>query len=183
LQSQVPIADTLGQGRQSLNTAQARPLSRQANKRVVLVPANPPFSVPAVVRLLRPSVVEAGAEVHIVYVILVPRALPVGAPMPEQEARANEGLCEVDSLISGIGAVRHVVRGRNIADAVLDAADRLGAAEVLVGLDDSARADDAVESMLAALREKCPCILTMTQQPLAPAGTTTQAQLQGTAAR
>ena len=164
LHSQIPTAETVEQGRQSLLAGKAAPLTAKANAVIVLVPVNPPFSVEAVRQLLKRLHLAAGSEIHFVYVLLVPRALPVGAPLPEDEARAEQLLTRAEQEISNVKSERHVVRGRHMADAIVEAATKLGASEVIVGLDSSSSEDESVASILQGLRDKAPCSLTVTQE-------------------
>jgi hypothetical protein len=129
------------------------------------VPVSPPFSVPAVLELLGRLHVDPRRELHFVYVMVVPRSLPVGALLPEDEARADRALSEAQRVLSAPVTARHVARGRNITDAIIEAVGRLHAHELIAGLDPSSAGDTSVTELLESLRERVPCPFVLTQQP------------------
>ncbi|MDQ2732864.1 MAG: universal stress protein, partial [Armatimonadota bacterium] len=130
---------------------------------VVLVPVSPPFSGAAAQSLLRRLNLGAGAEIHFAYAMVIPRSLPVGAPLPEEEARAEASLAAAELAIPAGVKSRHVLRARNMPEAITSAITRLGAAEVIAGMDPNYLGDESVTAMINTLRSRCPCPLTITQ--------------------
>lgn len=164
LHSQVPTAPTVEDGRKSLDAGKAAPLISSGKAQVILVPVNAPFSVDAASQLLARLQLGPTTELHFIYVIVVPRSLPVGAPLPEDEAQADRVLSLAERVVAAPGRARHIIRGRGIADAIVDAAAKLKASEVIAGLTADSAGDDAVSQIMVSLREKCPCDLTVTQE-------------------
>ena len=166
LHSQVPMAQTVKDGRKSLVAGNTAPLtSNRGDVPIIIVPVSPPFSAPACRPLLKRLNLGTSAAIHYVYVMVVPRALPVGAPLPDEEARAQIELTLAEEMLLGPVTSRHVLRGRSISDALVEAVRRLGCIEVIAGLDSTSLSNDAVPLLVSALREKCPCVLTITQSP------------------
>jgi len=165
LHAQVPIARSVEQARSSLAASHAAPMTTRGKGRLVLLPVNPPFSARAGLSLLAHYQQGSGLHIHFIYVMVVPRSLPVGAPLPEEEERAEVALSEVEGAVTHTAVARHVTRGRNITDAVLEAVTKLDAAEVIVGLERDSVGDESTSTILDSLREKCPCTLTLTQAP------------------
>lgn len=163
LHSQVPTAATVEIGRKSLEAGHATPLTTGKKGRVVLVPVNPPFSGAAAQPLLRRLNLGPGAEIHFAYAMVVPRSLPVGAPLPEEEARAEAYLAAAELAMPNSVKSRHVLRARNMPEAITAAIAKLGVAEVIAGIDPASLGDEAVTEMINTLRSRCPCPLTITQ--------------------
>ena len=159
LHSQVPIAPTLQLGRQSLDAGGSTPLTAVTSGRVVVVPVNPPFSAAAVRETLSRLQLGITSEVHFVYAMVVPRSLPVGAPLPDEEARADSALLEAESLIPASIHRRHVLRGRQVTDGIVEAVNKLHASEVIAGLASSSSDQEDTTPILESLRQKCPCDL------------------------
>lgn len=96
--------------------------------RCVLLPATRPmgFAPPAVELTCRLAVGSgggsaAGASVLLAFLIEVPRALAVDAPLPDEEAEAGLALAEAARLVEarGLRAVTRVCKGRAAAEEVV----------------------------------------------------------------
>jgi len=128
---------------------------------------SPPFSVIAAKKSLVRLQPGPQTEIHLIYVLMVPRSLPMGSPLPDEEAKADEALTRAEKVIGEVKVARHVVRGRSIPDAVMEAAGKLKAAEIIVGLDGSAAGDESVARVVDGLRSASPCAITVRQEKAA----------------
>jgi nucleotide-binding universal stress UspA family protein len=59
------------------------------------------------------------AEVHVLYVVLIPRDLPLTAPMPREESQAAVAIDKARSVLEKQGhSVPHIERGRDLASTI-----------------------------------------------------------------
>jgi nucleotide-binding universal stress UspA family protein len=79
---------------------------------------------------------EQKAEIYLVTVIEVPRTLPMGAPMPEAEAKAEDIIKRGESIISlrGLQAKGEVRRGRIAGEEIIRAAKDWEADLIVMGI-------------------------------------------------
>ena len=79
---------------------------------------------------------EQKAEVYLIHVIEVPRTLPMEAPMPEAESRAQGILKEGESIVSlrGLPVKGEVRRGRVAGEEIIRAAKDWDADLIVMGI-------------------------------------------------
>lgn len=77
------------------------------------------------------------AEIHLVYVVLVPRDLPLQAPLAKEEERAYKVIDSGKQFLSprNIPFVPHIERGRDTAVTLDEIMQELDATRLVVGLD------------------------------------------------
>ncbi|MDI6827139.1 MAG: universal stress protein [Armatimonadota bacterium] len=99
--SQLPLADTIEEARESLAVGAAEAGREGRRKLAVLVPLVGDWH-----KALEYAVPQAQArkvEIHLLYVLQVPRALPLGVPIPEKEREARETLSEAEQKLKRTG--------------------------------------------------------------------------------
>lgn len=102
VRSQLPICPTVEEARASLAVGGEETVPEIRRKPAVLVPLLGSWR-----RVLIPAAIQAAAmkgEVHLLYVLEVPRALPIGVPLPDEEHKAQETLSEAERILKGHGA-------------------------------------------------------------------------------
>ncbi len=79
---------------------------------------------------------EQKAEVYLIHVIEIPRTLPMDAPMPEAERRAQEILNEGESIVTlrGLPGKGGVKRGRVAGEEIIRAARDWDADLIVMGI-------------------------------------------------
>ena len=79
---------------------------------------------------------EQKAEIYLIHVIEVPRTLPLGAPMPEAETKAENIVKEGETIISlrGLQAKGEVRRGRVAGEEIIRAAKDWEADLIVMGI-------------------------------------------------
>jgi nucleotide-binding universal stress UspA family protein len=79
---------------------------------------------------------EQKAEVYLINVIEVPRTLPMEAPMPEAETKAQEILKEGESIVSlrGLPVKGEIRRGRVAGEEIIRAAKDWEADLIVMGI-------------------------------------------------
>jgi len=153
VRSQVPISETCEAARASLDVASlmrhnerhhGKPLAESGKPRLILAPILPDVtSVREALGLAdalgRPlpgqrTIKVAPAQIQIVFIIVVPRALPINAPMLEAEAWARGLIAETEALADGsqIEIKAEIARTRDIADEIAAYAIRLEAAKIVL---------------------------------------------------
>ena len=76
------------------------------------------------------------AEVHIVYVVLVPRDQPIQAPLADKEELARKGIEEAKTYLAGrqVAYSARLERGRDVASAINAVLEEVEASHVVVPL-------------------------------------------------
>ena len=79
---------------------------------------------------------EQRAEIYLIHIIEVPRTLPLGAPMPEAETKAQNIVNEGETIVSlrGLQAKGEVRRGRVAGEEIIRAAKDWEADLIVMGI-------------------------------------------------
>jgi len=111
IRSQLPLASSIEEARASLAVGDSDAVYDAVRKPAVLVPL-----LGAWRNAVDYAATHAGkkAEIHLLYVIEVPRSQPLGVPLPEQEHAATEALSEAERMLKrrGITTRRMITRAR-----------------------------------------------------------------------
>jgi nucleotide-binding universal stress UspA family protein len=61
------------------------------------------------------------ATIHLLYVLVVPRSLPMGTPLPEEETQAKSALARAESIVKshGLKCTVAVERSRNAGEGII----------------------------------------------------------------
>lgn len=132
VRSQLVVASSVAEARSSLETGGGVALSPQA-KPAVVVPLIGAWS-----RVLSIAALEASnrrTEVYLVYVLQVPRNLPLGEPVPELEHEAQKTLAEAEKMLrsKGVKVRKTTTRSRDITEGVARFASETKAQLLVVG--------------------------------------------------
>ena len=161
VRSQLPIAASVAEARRSLDLLVVAPSKKKAlvasSKEIVLVCLRGRSDDVAALHLGSQIADTIQANITLVYVVEVPRDLPLQAPMPAQEEHAAKAIEYGKAYLTGRGIASNarLDRGRDLASAVHDVAVGIDASHVVVPLSrDPIEADDnqrLVTSMLVKL--------------------------------
>ncbi|HAH87471.1 MAG TPA: hypothetical protein DCL60_08890 [Armatimonadetes bacterium] len=115
IRSQLVIAGSVDEARESIESGGAVPVSAKPGPRV-LVPL-----IGAWEKALHFAAVEAAgrkAELHLLYVLVIPRNQPLGVPDPEQEHEAQHALTEAETMLhrSRVRVVKVTTRAREAVE-------------------------------------------------------------------
>jgi len=118
IRSQLPRVSTAEEARASLAVSGAETLPAEQRRPVVLVPLIGDWR-----RSLEYAVAHASklkADLHVLYIIEVPRAQTLGIPLPEKEKEAERVLAEAEALLKaqGIAVKKLSTRARLPVDGV-----------------------------------------------------------------
>lgn len=113
---------------------------------------------------------EQKAEVHLVYVIEVPRILPLGAPLPEAETAAREALERAAQIVKlrGLTPILHIERAREAVEGILRVAKQTDSDAIVVGLRSEVGPTEALLGRTTdALLRRAPCEVVVDKMPSA----------------
>ncbi len=107
---------------------------------------------------------EQKAEIYLVTVIEVPRTLPMEAPLPQAEAKAEQILKEGEAIVQlrGLTAQGEIMRGRTAGEAIIRKAKDLEADLIVMGIRSEIRMAQEIlgrTSDLVIRRAPCEVIL------------------------
>lgn len=163
IRSRLPIAASVDEARASLQLH--RPGSPESTDKVtggILVPllrADSPDAAAALAcRLAKAAAPKS--RLHLLYVLEVPRNLPLNAPLPDEEAAAARVLDAAEAVArrEGVGAVRHVARTREAGEEIVHQAANLGVARIVLAYAPSADpSDDLMTRISRFVFDRAPC--------------------------
>ena len=98
--SQLPLAASVEEARASLAVGGAEAVPEAKRRPTILVPLLGDWH-----RAIEYAAHHANhkADIHLLYVMEIPRAMPLGVPLPEKEAEATRILSEAESTLNGTG--------------------------------------------------------------------------------
>lgn len=103
---------------------------------------------------------EQKAELVLIYVLEVPRTLPLNAPLPEAECKASEALERAREIVSlhGLEAVTRIERAREAGEGILRAAKDYHADAIVMGIRPRlTRTQDLLGRTTDILLRRAPC--------------------------
>ncbi|HUV05519.1 MAG TPA: universal stress protein [Armatimonadota bacterium] len=118
VRSQLVVASTVDEARASLESGGVAVARGKRAVPVVLVPLIGLWR-----RAVQFAAVEAAsrrAELHLLYMLEIPRTLPLGVPMPDMEQKARDTLTEAEKALKrrGVKVRRLTIRTRDIVEGV-----------------------------------------------------------------
>lgn len=119
IRSQLVVASTVEEARASLESGgTAGIIPRKKVKPVVVVPLIGAW--PRAIDIAATEAHNRRAELHLLYVLQIPRNLPVGVPVPEMEQEARHTLDEAERAARrrGITVRKLTIRSRDITEGV-----------------------------------------------------------------
>ncbi|MBV9850033.1 MAG: universal stress protein [Armatimonadetes bacterium] len=172
VRSRLPVAGSLEEGRASLALARsgaARPAGRRRILHNVLVPLlradSPEIAATLACRLAKPE--GQDANLHLAYILEVPRHLPLNAPLPEEEATAGGVLDAAEKWVRGQGLtpVPHVRRARDAGEEIVHQAEELGVNIIVLAYAPTTDPDDPMPRILRTLLSRAPCEVVLNKVP------------------
>jgi len=160
VRSQLAIANSVDEARRSLDllaNEQTRPgrkrLPETENKFVVHITGEPLDR--EALRVAAQLADARVAELHLVYTVLVPRDLPLNAPLAKEEAGAATAIEQAKVVLDrSVRYVCHVERGRDLASALHDIIDELKASVLVLPLSTSAADADNNTKLIKSVLTK-----------------------------
>lgn len=141
VRSQLPIALSVEEARRSLDLLSQgeddkKKKKHQPDLKKVLVCLQGNDSDDQVLKVARKMATATPSEVKVVFPLIVPRDLPLQAPLPENENLAAKALGNAQQYLeaSGIQTTIQLERARDIASALADALEEMDPTQVIVGL-------------------------------------------------
>ncbi len=141
---------------------------RTVGGRVLLVPVVGQVYSDRAVELACRLAREEETEIHLLYVLEIPRSLPLTSPLPAAEKKAKEILDRAEAIVSlhNLRVCRHIERAREASEGILRAALDYGADVIVVGMRPRI---PAMESLLGrttdALLRRAPCEVIVDKMP------------------
>jgi len=158
--SQLPVARGADEARSSFRLLHGKSPLVHAGHTTILVPLFGPGDAEIAVPLACRLAPRERSLIHLLYVVPVPRALPLGAPLGDDECIVEGELNRGEAIArqKNIPVRRHIEQTRLISDAILNSARRLGAPVIVLGLRDLDENDalEREETVMTLLRQ-APC--------------------------
>lgn len=150
----------------SREVAKAR-RSIDAVKRILVPTVGMPYSERGVELACRLGM-EQKAEIILVYVLEVPRTIPLGTPLPESEARAQESIARAQAVVKlhGLSATVHIERAREVVEGIIRVAKDYDADLIVLGIRPRVSAtEDILGRTSDALLRRAPCEVIVDKLP------------------
>jgi anti-anti-sigma regulatory factor len=168
LRSRLPIAGTVDEARKSLLTGGRADTSTAVAGTGILVPLINPDAAGHATATACKLGRDAKADIHLVFLLTVPRTMPLNTPLPDAEDAAQRLLDECEAVVHryGMKCFRHIQRTRDRNEGVLQMVESLKIRTLILSRkvgQDRTEDDDASE---AALR-RAQCEVIVDQLPLA----------------
>jgi|GEM_PF-734860 len=130
--SQLPLAATIEEARASLAVGGVEAVVEKKHRPVVLVPLVGDWS--RALEYAAHHALDQRGEIHLLYIIVVPRAMPLGVPLPDKEREARETLNDAEQRLkrTGITVRKLSTRGRTTIEGLVHFAGENPANLVLV---------------------------------------------------
>jgi anti-anti-sigma regulatory factor len=157
VRSQLPLATSVAEARASLRMrGSARVDAAGAG---ILVPLMDGVDVGFAIGVAGRASRDAHTPIALVGLLVVARNLPLGAPLPDEEAAANRMLEEASQAArkQGLAFSVHLERVRDAQDGVLSAIRNYTSTQIVLGVLASRVDDDLFTSLIEVLLHRAPC--------------------------
>jgi len=165
VRSQLPVACTMAQARASLGLSSTYDSTESGTERIVLLPIwegmDARYAATHAIHMTK----DQRAVLHIVYILLVPQKLALSTPMPEQEARAQQMLTELEEMArrARVKVEHRVERCRDLARGIVTVAEQERASQLILGITPNDPA--AANGFLTTVLQKAPCEVLVLRAP------------------
>ncbi|HEY3266157.1 MAG TPA: universal stress protein [Armatimonadota bacterium] len=160
LRSRLPISANVDEARRSMQISGTTDVTTAGGRGILvplLFPAAAEHAASTACRLGR----EAKSDIHLAYLLSVPRTMPLNTPLPEEEARAQALLDACEAVVKryGLRAFRHIQRSRDRNEAVLHLVEALKISTLILSRppDADRGGEDPTETVLR--RAQCEVII------------------------
>jgi len=170
VRSTLCVAQTVEEARASLRLGGWTKGPVEKSAPVVMVPllgGEPPRSALHLACVLTR---EREGRLYLVYILEVPRALALSAPLSEQEQVAQSTLEAAEVLVKreGLVPMRYIRRGRELTQGLIEAATQLQADVMVVGLSPGSMGERNMAKVEERLRERAPCDIIVSSSATVP---------------
>jgi nucleotide-binding universal stress UspA family protein len=161
LRSRLPIAATVDEARKSLQAGGMADVSSAAEGTGTLVPLIYPAAAEHAATTACRFGKDAKSDIHLAYLLTVPRTMPLNTPMPELEAEAQSVLdaCEAVVRKFGMKSFRHLQRTRDRNEGVLQMIESLKIKTVVLSRPPGLDGNDGDTSEIILRRAQCEVII------------------------
>lgn len=162
VRSQLPIASSLEEARDSLKLGGARPISRSDRSlgdQPVLIPMIEGFDTEYSLTVASRIAHETHQRISMVYFLEVARNLPIGAPLPEEEAIANRQLEDTTKMAQrmNVSINWHVERTRHLEEGLLHALTQYNVSHVVISAQEDRVGEEQFLAIVELLLHRAPC--------------------------
>lgn len=163
VRSQLPIAATVEEARRSLDLLVAPEHEEKKRRRrtngdlkKILVCLSGQGSDDYLIHVAAEVAESQPTELVLLYPVLVPRELPIQAPLPEVEEAAARSLEEAASRLEALGVhhTKRIERGRDVGTTIEDALAVVAAVQVLVALPEKPGQPGAATRLIESIMAK-----------------------------
>ncbi len=177
VRSQLPIATSVEEARRSLRAGGVRQetdADRALTEGGIVLPLLPGLDVEYALTIASRLSRETGSSIHLVYLLIVPRHLPPGAPLGDAETAAHELLARADQVAKrlSIRSVAHIERVRDEEEGLLQLLRTYKAKHVVLGAFADRLDDELFHNMVDVLLHRAPCGVLIGRKALPPDETT-----------
>lgn len=171
VRSQLPIVGSVEEARRSLDLLPAKTKKKVAEKQVtkhhvVCLTGEP--SDEYLVRNVQELLDDRQVKLHFVFPIVVPRELPLQAPLPEEEEVAKATFERASAhLENSISYDFRIERARDISGALQATLEEVNAIQVLIALPAQEEVDDKTLKLIRSVLTKVKKTVLMIRGPLA----------------
>lgn len=161
--SQLPIAATVEEARMSLSLQGSASGKSQVSSKIILVPVFQNLGTEKGIALACELAKKDNAQIHLVWFLEIPRRLPLGAPLPEEETLAKTKMQEAKALVAkyDCSVQVNVERTRDAVSAILEMASKLNASLIILSTVPQQAEDQEVvassDHLVTTLLHKAPC--------------------------
>lgn len=138
VKSQLPIVDSVDAARASLMLSEEDAPVEPCRTSAVLMHVSGTEDELHAIRLWRNIALSRDAEIHLAYLIEIPRALPIGSPLTEEENRAIAAIDACERIVKEkhkrAAVVRHIERVRDWSEGILQMARDLNVESLMLTL-------------------------------------------------
>lgn len=155
VRSRVPFAASLEEARASLKSSASQVVDGQ---QCVMVPVLEGLDTSRAIQIASDLIKGSDTPLMLLYCIEVGRALPIGAPLPEEEAAAAALLDEAaaQAARAGLAASTHVAQVRELGDGLLHEIVRHNASLVIISAGAERFADPVFAGLVNILLTRSP---------------------------
>ena len=161
VRSQLPIVATVEEARRSLDLLWVDPeggkkKSVLASSRKLLICMSGHTSDEHLLTITAEMAAVLKADVHVMFPIIVPRDLPLQAPLHEQEQKALKAFDMANQVLSAehVSHTPRLERARDVGTAIFEVAEEVNATQVIVALSSAVDIHDEMSKLVKSVMAK-----------------------------
>lgn len=161
VRSQLPIAHSVEEARASLRLSSSAPAvaEQELGEKGIVIPLMPGLDVDHAINIAAQVAREYRAPIHLVYLLVVARNLPLDTPLPAEEEAANRMLAQAAQAARkfNIPHVAHLERVRDPEEGILQVIKSSKAAHAILSGHQTEEEGDRFHSLVDVLLHRAPC--------------------------